>query len=426
LGELGTTDDPRSLVPGDPTTIWEMAGSYKRISIAFEDIGLGFRTIDDGGWTGPAADAFHAHCETRPKRFLVAADAFVSAAAALDDYAYALSWAQRQAAHAIALTTDAESAADEPGPSARPRPTFAQEVERTGVVAAEPGPATPAMSRTALRAAAAATLTGARTQLRKVGKEAARKLRAAGNLAPARVAPPTTVPPVAVPVKPARVPAQRQVKPLVVRIPAPPDVAANHPDAALKARLDHALLRDAPGTWAAGIPGLAKRLRLLELDQLSPRLRQHLFEGHCKRRPRGTGYRDLGYHHREGGVDRGPVRVREVIAGPDEAGVYRAVVASAKTEGGPETKTSSFFPDAWTRAEVERAIRHAFVNRTYFDGRGHRVRRKWRGSYRNVQIEGYVECQFIEPAIDARSARLYHVVTAYPVLRGGGNNGQDA
>jgi hypothetical protein len=106
--------------------------------------------------------------------------------------------------------------------------------------------------------------------------------------------------------------------------------------------------------------------------------------------------------------------------------VYRAVVAGPKTEGGPETKTSSFFPDAWPREEVERAIRHAFVNRTYFDGRSHQARRKWCGSYRNVQIEGYVECQFIEPAVDARSARLYHVVTAYPVLRGGGNNGQDA
>jgi transcriptional regulator with XRE-family HTH domain len=120
------------------------------------------------------------------------------------------------------------------------------------------------------------------------------------------------------------------------------------------------------------------------------------------------------------------IRVREVIAGPDETGVYRAVIASPKTDGGPETKTSSFFPDAWTREEVERAIRHAFLNRTYFDGRSARIRRKWRGRYRNVHIEGYVECQVIEPTIDARSARLYHIVTAYPILRGGGNIGQDA
>ena len=421
MGELGTTGDPRALVPGDPNAIWEMAGSYKRISGTFEDIGLGFRTIDDGGWTGPAAEAFHAHCETRPKRFLVAADAFVSAAAALDDYAYTLSWAQRQAAQAIALAADAESATDEPGPP-RSRPTFAQEVQRTGVVAAEPGPASPVMSRAALRATAVATLSGARVQLQRVGREAARKLRAASNLAPARVAP-RIVPPA----EPARrVPAPRQVKPLVVRTPAPLDVTAHHPDAVLKARLDHALLRDARHAWEAGVPGLGKRLRRLELDQLSGRLRQHLFEGHCKRRPRGPGYRDLGYHHREGGVDHGPIRVREVVAGPDDAGVYRAVVAGPRTDGGPETKTSSFFPDAWPRAEVERAIRHAFVNRTYFDGRSNRVRRKWRGSYRDVRIEGYVECQVIEPAIDARSARLYHIVTAYPVLRGGGNNGQDA
>lgn len=417
MSELGRTDDPRSLVPGDPNAIWEMAGSYKRISVAFEDIGLGFRSIDDGGWTGPAADAFHAHCETRPKRFLVAADAFVSAAVALDDYAHTLSWAQRQAAEAIALTADAESAA-EPDPR-RPRLSFAQEVERTGVVAAEPDPARPALSRTALRATAAATLTGARSQVRKVGREAARKLRAASNLAPARVELRTvlTTP---------QPPAPREVEPLVVRIPAPLDVTRHHPDADIKARLDHALLRDARETWEAGVPGLGKRLRRLELDQLSPRLRQHLFEGHCKRRPRGPGYRDLGYHHREGGVDRGSIRVREVIAGPDETGVYRAVIASPKTDGGPETKTSSFFPDAWTREEVERAIRHAFLNRTYFDGRSARIRRKWRGRYRNVHIEGYVECQVIEPTIDARSARLYHIVTAYPILRGGGNIGQDA
>jgi len=286
-------------------------------------------------------------------------------------------------------------------------------------VAAEPGQATPAVSRSALRATALATLTGARAQLRKAGREAARKLRVAGSLAPARVARPAVTPPRrSVPDRPA----PPQVERLVVRIPAPPDVAVHHPDAAL----DHALLRDAPGTWEAGIRGLAKRLRHHALDRLSPRLRQHLFEGHCKRRPRGTGYRDLGYHHREGGVDRGPIRVREVIAGPDAAGVYRAVIAGPKTENGPETKTSSFFPDAWSREEVERAIRHAFVNRTYFDGRSDKVRRKWRGFYRDVQIEGYVECRFTVPPVDARSARLYHVVTAYPILRGGGNSGQDA
>lgn len=415
MSELETADDPRALVPGDPAQVWKMADSFERIGVAFEDIGLGFRTIDTGDWRGAAADAFHACAESQPKRFLVAADAFTTAAAALDMYASALSWAQRQAAEAIALTTSAESAADD-GTNPPPRRlTLREQVEWTGVVSGDV-PATAAPSRKTLRLAAADTLNRARAQVQRIGREAARQLRAASALAPRRVDLREVVAPATVTT---RDPALAVTARAVLRAVPHLDAAAHHPDALFKRYLAHETLRDAPADWEAGIAALRKRLRRRELDQLSPRLRQHLFDGHLKARPRGRGYRELGYHHREGGIDRGPVRVLEIVAAPDAHGVYRARVAGPRTEGGSEVKVSTFFPDAWTRVEVERAVRHAFLTRTHFDARNSTIRRKWRGIYRGVLIEGYVET-----TTDARSARLYHVVTAYPVHRGGRSPGQ--
>jgi hypothetical protein len=173
-------------------------------------------------------------------------------------------------------------------------------------------------------------------------------------------------------------------------------------------------LRDRAHAWEAGVAELRKRLRRLGLDQLSPRLRQHLFEGHLKKRKRGTGYRELGYHHRQGGVDLGRMRVVRVVAEPDTDGVYRARVAGPMTEGSSDLRTSTFFPDSWSRTDVLRAVRFAFLNRTCAEGR------KWRGRARGLLIEGYVECRHTEPPVDARSGRLYHIVTAYPLYKGGG------
>lgn len=200
---------------------------------------------------------------------------------------------------------------------------------------------------------------------------------------------------------------------------------SQHPDLLFKRRLAHDVLRDDRSGWEAGVAELRQRLRRLALDQLSPRLAQHLFVGHVKKRKRGAGYRELGYHHREGGVDRGAVRVVRVVAPPDEFGVYRARVAGPRTEGGSELRTSTFFPDSWSREDVLRAILIAFLNRTYFDERDSAVRRKWRGRARGLVIEGYVETQVIEPSVSARSARPYHVVTAYPIYRGAGRGQGD-
>ena len=204
---------------------------------------------------------------------------------------------------------------------------------------------------------------------------------------------------------------------------APVELAGRQPGMFVGQRLEHDVLRDRPDAWEAGVAELRKVLRL-GLNQLSPRLRQHLFEGHVKKRKHGTGYRELGYHHRAGGVDSGPVRVLRVVAGPDVDGVYRARIAGPKTAGGSEFRVSTFFPDSWSRAEVLRAVRAAFLGRTFFDVADPAVRRKWRGRAGGLVIEGYVENQFIEPTVNAASARLYHVVTAYPIYQGGDSRGR--
>lgn len=384
-----------------------MADSYERIGAALEDIGHGFRAIDDGGWRGQAADAFRAHVERQPGRFLAAADAFGNAAVALDTYAHALSWAQRQAAEAIALA--AEPA---PGPAAPATElTLAEQAERTGVLSG-PLPGPDARPRSP-RAEAADLVARVRTQLEAIGHEAARKLRAACRVAPLRAADLPLVTPA---------PAAEAVKPLVLRVLSDAAAAAQHPDALIKSRLRHDVLRDDPAAWVAGVTTL-RRTRRPWLDQLSPRLAQHLFDGHVKRRTCGLGYRYLGYHHRHGGVDDGPMRVLEIVAGPDVNGAYRAMVAGPLTDGGAEAKRSTFFPDAWTRDEVLRAIRHAFGNRRFGAEIGSADPRKWRGAYRGMLIEGYVEHRFTGPAVDAASARPYHISTAYPVFRRGAGVG---
>ncbi|HET9142109.1 putative T7SS-secreted protein, partial [Actinophytocola sp.] len=152
VAELETADDPAALIPGDPELVWELSRSIDSLGVALEDIGLGLRAIDDGGWQGVAAEAFHAAFDPQPRRFLTAADAFLSTAAALNTYACALSWAQRQAGEAIALARDVRPA------SAAPVLSVRQQVEQSGVLGsvAVDEPAGP--SRSELRAAAADTL----------------------------------------------------------------------------------------------------------------------------------------------------------------------------------------------------------------------------------------------------------------------------
>jgi hypothetical protein len=60
------------------------------------------KKIDTGAWQGPASDKFHEDHQTEVPRWLEASDSLDNAAQMLTAYANTLSWAQGQAAEAIA------------------------------------------------------------------------------------------------------------------------------------------------------------------------------------------------------------------------------------------------------------------------------------------------------------------------------------
>lgn len=100
---LGTTDDPKQLVHGDPAAIRESAAHLKDFHDAFERVGNGMRGLDSSRWRGEAAEAFRRAFEMHPTKWLHAADSCGRAAEALNQFAETVTWAQRQAEDAIAL-----------------------------------------------------------------------------------------------------------------------------------------------------------------------------------------------------------------------------------------------------------------------------------------------------------------------------------
>lgn len=378
----------QELVPGDPRQIWLLANSYNRMANICEDVGQAFRGIDDGGWSGMAAEAFRARFERQPNRVLAMADNYDKVAVALDTYASALAWAQRQAREVIAL--DAEEAV--PSGPARPALTPSQQAERTGVITGEGG-SEPVRVPEDPRTVARETYRRALDILDAVGNESAAVIRTAAKQVPAPSPAdnvPTVLPTPSAPTVPSTSVANLELR-AVFSVPAPrrlPEPTA---------------LQDDPRDWSAAIREVRKRLRWDGLNRQSPRLAQHVFEGHYN--PGRRSY--SGYHHREGGIDHGVLRVAEIIEGPDAHGVYTAHVAGPRTP--PATmKKSTFFPDSWSRAEVLYAVRRVFLDAMQSRAKNYDpVRRRFRGVYRGVRIEGYLKAGAADP-------RLCDIVTAYP------------
>jgi hypothetical protein len=374
----------KDLVPGDPEEVWRLANSYNQMAHTCEDVGHGLRGIDDGGWSGPAAAAFRARFERQPNRFLAMADNYGRAAVALDTYAAALAWAQRQAGEVIAL-----GGKEDPPGSARPAApvlTAAQQVELTGVIAGTDAPEL-IHARDDEHALVHSNYHRALAMLETIGDTSATTIMKAAELIPAPLPqPPTDT--VASPPSPSPTAAGS----LVLRTVLPPSTSPTWSDPATP--------RDDPQGVAAAIREIRKRLRWDGLNRLSPRLARHLFEGHYKS---STGM-CAGYHHREGGVDRGLLRVSEIIEGPDRHGVYKAFVRGPKSVK-KTAKSSTFFPDSWSRAEVMHAVRHAFQD-AMDNGKYDSAERRFRGVYKGVEIEGYV--------VGVAGPRFYDILTAYP------------
>ena len=102
MAELGETNDPRRLVPGNPAALGATAKRLRSKADALEQAGVGLKRIDTvDGWSGPAGDAFRAKFRGQPDGWLQAAASFYTSANALENYATTLTWAQGQAAQAI-------------------------------------------------------------------------------------------------------------------------------------------------------------------------------------------------------------------------------------------------------------------------------------------------------------------------------------
>ncbi|MBT2441581.1 hypothetical protein J7E93_15945 [Streptomyces sp. ISL-36] len=101
--QLGQTEEANELVRGNPTTILESAAHLKDFRAAFEKVGQGMRKVDSSRWKGVGGDAFREKFGVHPTKWLHAADACETAAAALEAYAHTVKWAQGLAYDAIEM-----------------------------------------------------------------------------------------------------------------------------------------------------------------------------------------------------------------------------------------------------------------------------------------------------------------------------------
>jgi hypothetical protein len=84
--ELGQTNDPTALVPGNAESIYITEGALIQYGDLLVEAGTGLRQIDTtAGWSGAAADAFREVYHGQPSKWLQAGDAFHDAANALDN-----------------------------------------------------------------------------------------------------------------------------------------------------------------------------------------------------------------------------------------------------------------------------------------------------------------------------------------------------
>jgi type VII secretion system ESX-1 substrate len=169
MAELGQTNDPKELVPGEPEAVNTVADELRKRAKTMEDVADGLAGVRIPDWTGPASSAFWQEFTPEAGNWRLGRDAMNTAAGALDAHASSLTWAQRQAAEAIALWQRGEQATQQAIDSGELSPLGTQPgVDPLGVptnpltaAADDPG--------AGLRQQAQAILQRARDQLDKAG-----------------------------------------------------------------------------------------------------------------------------------------------------------------------------------------------------------------------------------------------------------------
>lgn len=165
--ELGTTEDPRALVPGDPEGVAADATALAERAATVARTGEALRRIGTGAWTGPASDAWREHHDEDAVRWFRGADSLDAAARALAGHAEALRRAQSEAGRAITAWRAGEAAT--------------ADVERRVAAGASPPPVDPGADA---RGRAVEILSTARTEVQRSGEEVASVLRGEAVLAP--------------------------------------------------------------------------------------------------------------------------------------------------------------------------------------------------------------------------------------------------
>jgi hypothetical protein len=172
VAELGETEDPKALIPGNAVAVGATARSLRARGNELALAGKGLKRIDTAdGWSGAAADAFRAKFAGQPGKWLEAGDCFQGAAGTLERYAYTLTWAQGEAGAAIKDWNAAQAATKQ-----------AQEAYENYRQAGGTDPFTdPGQSA---RAAARQRLHSARTHLKTAARDAAKKVKGFRDKAP--------------------------------------------------------------------------------------------------------------------------------------------------------------------------------------------------------------------------------------------------
>ncbi|GAA2291175.1 hypothetical protein GCM10010234_35350 [Streptomyces hawaiiensis] len=98
---LGSTNDPKELIPGDAGKLGSLETSLNKWSTTFDGIGDGLRDLRIKGWVGQASDAFWPTLGKEKTNWYSASDAMSGAAKAVHSYTSTLTWAQGQAGTAI-------------------------------------------------------------------------------------------------------------------------------------------------------------------------------------------------------------------------------------------------------------------------------------------------------------------------------------
>jgi len=98
---LGSTSDPKELIPGDAGKLGSLQTSLNKWSTTFDGIGDGLRDLRVKDWVGQASDAFWPTLGKEKTNWYFASDTMSDAAKAVHSYTSTLTWAQGQAGTAI-------------------------------------------------------------------------------------------------------------------------------------------------------------------------------------------------------------------------------------------------------------------------------------------------------------------------------------